>query len=657
MEFLGKRFEKFEKIILFSNQFISILYFKVKKLKNLVECTYLIKKLSEKMRKNGKSLKFYSILYLVLKISFSGVTAFNKTRSTEQHYKFECQKIFDLQTSIFSSKEDFSTDEEEEEDDGCDSELEDMGKDLEAMFMQNKTYEEIDYEREEAERLEFKKTLDGKNSKLLNGKSKESYEGKILKITRTFKRDGKTYTRTEIVRRTEVIEAYDRIRKTKSKQFIERLSLVGNHTENENRISNKSKTSSKTNNNLKVIKTVPNNVPKPVQKLHNNSLEVNNENSVDKNRLNCDHNDISIEENEGLVRVDGFKLKFNKKVIDDAIKIQMEEKRLEMEEKESERNDFEVDYFVTRKSQRVRIDPMVKLKDIFDKTILEARKLEELRESIDYFMVPVKRKEVPDYYDIIVNPMDLRTIRQNNNEGKYSSRSEFLEDIQLIYSNSEEYNGAEDEMTKDAKILLEFCIKKFAENDKEISHLENEINPILAKDESYHLAFIFDSVINVYKQVKEIEPFFECKFLFNRLHNNKFINLNIIAKRSKEKKYKTIDDFMTDLKTIQQNTTKSFGANHHLSEIATDQILLIAQSTIDQFLNEFKASFPKLFNTNHFAFNNSLNSCASLDSVSVDENISDNRLPNDSCVQIDLLLSDDDEEESSPLRKKSRISP
>lgn len=39
---------------------------------------------------------------------------------------------------------------------------------------------------------------------------------------------------------------------------------------------------------------------------------------------------------------------------------------------------------------------------------------------------------------------------------KYHSRAEFLHDIQLIASNCEQYNGPESELTKDARILVEF---------------------------------------------------------------------------------------------------------------------------------------------------------------------------------------------------------
>ncbi|CAG2121142.1 unnamed protein product, partial [Medioppia subpectinata] len=85
---------------------------RVKKLKNVSECGSMIKKLSDKLRAIGVR---------------QGMT---KTASAEQHYKIECQKVFDLHTSYYSSNDTYSTDEEEdEEEDDSDSEFEDMGRD------------------------------------------------------------------------------------------------------------------------------------------------------------------------------------------------------------------------------------------------------------------------------------------------------------------------------------------------------------------------------------------------------------------------------------------------------------------------------------------------------------------------------------------------
>ncbi|EHB13472.1 Transcription initiation factor TFIID subunit 1 [Heterocephalus glaber] len=57
------------------------------------------------------------------------------------------------------------------------------------------------------------------------------------------------------------------------------------------------------------------------------------------------------------------------------------------------------------------------------------------------FHHPVNKKFVPDYYKVIINPMDLETIRKNISKHKYQSRESFLDDVNLILANSVKYNG------------------------------------------------------------------------------------------------------------------------------------------------------------------------------------------------------------------------
>lgn len=57
------------------------------------------------------------------------------------------------------------------------------------------------------------------------------------------------------------------------------------------------------------------------------------------------------------------------------------------------------------------------------------------------FKNPVDKDEVPDYYKVISNPMDLKTIREKLESYKYYySKDEFKEDILLIIKNAKTYN-------------------------------------------------------------------------------------------------------------------------------------------------------------------------------------------------------------------------
>lgn len=62
------------------------------------------------------------------------------------------------------------------------------------------------------------------------------------------------------------------------------------------------------------------------------------------------------------------------------------------------------------------------------------------------FLRPVSRHEVPDYYKVIKNPMDLAKIKSKLNTGRYSTNVEVMKDIQLIFENCDLYNQNDSEI-------------------------------------------------------------------------------------------------------------------------------------------------------------------------------------------------------------------
>ena len=74
-----------------------------------------------------------------------------------------------------------------------------------------------------------------------------------------------------------------------------------------------------------------------------------------------------------------------------------------------------------------------------------------------YFREPVDTEEVPDYYDIIKNPMDLQTMQKRVETGKYYITLEiFLADLKRIWANAKHYNGEETIFAKAANQLDRF---------------------------------------------------------------------------------------------------------------------------------------------------------------------------------------------------------
>uniref|UniRef100_A0A8C8RWJ7 Transcription initiation factor TFIID subunit n=1 Tax=Pelusios castaneus TaxID=367368 RepID=A0A8C8RWJ7_9SAUR len=92
------------------------------------------------------------------------------------------------------------------------------------------------------------------------------------------------------------------------------------------------------------------------------------------------------------------------------------------------------------------------------------------------FHHPVNKKFVPDYYKVIINPMDLETIRKNISKHKYQNRETFLDDVKLILTNSIKYNGPDSQYTKTAQEIVNICCQTLAEYDEHLTQLERDIS-------------------------------------------------------------------------------------------------------------------------------------------------------------------------------------
>ncbi|XP_016853318.2 transcription initiation factor TFIID subunit 1 isoform X5 [Anolis carolinensis] len=92
------------------------------------------------------------------------------------------------------------------------------------------------------------------------------------------------------------------------------------------------------------------------------------------------------------------------------------------------------------------------------------------------FHHPVNKKFVPDYYKVIVSPMDLETIRKNISKHKYQNREIFLDDVNLILTNSIKYNGPDSQYTKTAQEIVNICYQTLAEYDEHLTQLERDIS-------------------------------------------------------------------------------------------------------------------------------------------------------------------------------------
>ncbi|XP_076845377.1 protein polybromo-1 isoform X1 [Brachyhypopomus gauderio] len=90
---------------------------------------------------------------------------------------------------------------------------------------------------------------------------------------------------------------------------------------------------------------------------------------------------------------------------------------------------------------------------ILFQAVTEARELGTGRRLCDLFMVKPSKKDYPDYYKIILEPMDLRTVDHNIRADRYPNEDVMLEDLKLMFRNARHYNEEGSQVYNDANTL------------------------------------------------------------------------------------------------------------------------------------------------------------------------------------------------------------
>ncbi|XP_023378074.1 protein polybromo-1 isoform X7 [Pteropus vampyrus] len=93
-----------------------------------------------------------------------------------------------------------------------------------------------------------------------------------------------------------------------------------------------------------------------------------------------------------------------------------------------------------------------RMKILFN-VVLEAREPGTGRRLCDLFMVKPSKKDYPDYYKIILEPMDLKIIEHNIRNDKYAGEEGMIEDMKLMFRNARHYNEEGSQVYNDAHIL------------------------------------------------------------------------------------------------------------------------------------------------------------------------------------------------------------
>ncbi|OHT05788.1 Bromodomain containing protein [Tritrichomonas foetus] len=84
------------------------------------------------------------------------------------------------------------------------------------------------------------------------------------------------------------------------------------------------------------------------------------------------------------------------------------------------------------------------------------------------FIEPIKENDgMPDYFEIVKNPQDLSTIKTRLSDSKYSNVQQWIDDVELVWSNAEQYYGAQNH---NASIAAE-CRRLFTKYKRSVDAL------------------------------------------------------------------------------------------------------------------------------------------------------------------------------------------
>ncbi|ELU08320.1 hypothetical protein CAPTEDRAFT_221993 [Capitella teleta] len=92
-------------------------------------------------------------------------------------------------------------------------------------------------------------------------------------------------------------------------------------------------------------------------------------------------------------------------------------------------------------------------KTVYDYTV-------DLRPLRDIFMTLPSKKDYPDYYKVISEPIDMMAIDAKIKAGMYSSQEALVDDFELMFNNARHYNEEISQVYKDACILERILMAK-----------------------------------------------------------------------------------------------------------------------------------------------------------------------------------------------------
>lgn len=141
-------------------------------------------------------------------------------------------------------------------------------------------------------------------------------------------------------------------------------------------------------------------------------------------------------------------------------------------------SDDSTEVTVAPKRRIGRQSPLVLFNELIKKLL--GRLMHRPMDEFWVFVKPVLKKDVPDYYNVVHNPMCFEDIERKANNLEYTTITKFYSDVKLIETNCILYNTGrnQDIVLLGDKMMKEFQNELSTVRD-ELDQLESEIDPVL----------------------------------------------------------------------------------------------------------------------------------------------------------------------------------
>jgi hypothetical protein len=121
--------------------------------------------------------------------------------------------------------------------------------------------------------------------------------------------------------------------------------------------------------------------------------------------------------------------------------------------------EYEMDKTTSILSRKRRDTPEKMFNEVVEDIVDSCIKFDQTK----VFHQAVKKKDYPDYYDIVKEPIDLSTMKNKTKRNEYLTIERFVDDVNLMVHNARMYNGDNHDVTKQAEKIRDLAMLKIRE--------------------------------------------------------------------------------------------------------------------------------------------------------------------------------------------------